>query len=71
MLFQLIYTYAIILDKYPSFRHNDLSVPNLLVQEINTQVLATRSLPITSPYSYKFNDNNFVIPFIIFSFVQI
>ena len=62
MLFQLIYTYAIILEKYPSFRHNDLSLMNVLVQEIDTEELATRSPPITQPYSYTFNDNNFIIP---------
>ena len=33
VLFQLIYTLAVIHKKYPSFRHNDLKLNNILVQK--------------------------------------
>lgn len=34
IMFQLIYTLAVIQDKYPSFRHNDLHAGNILVSQI-------------------------------------
>ena len=36
LLFQLVYTLTIIQTKYPSFRHNDLHLKNILVQKTNS-----------------------------------
>lgn len=35
ILFKILYTLTIIFDKYPDFRHNDLSLKNILVSKIN------------------------------------
>ena len=49
--FNIIYTLAVIQRVYPSWRHNDLHLKNILVQKVNPATI-----------SYKFGRNNFVIP---------
>ena len=62
MLFQLLYTYAAIFDKFPRYRHNDLSPLNVLVQKIDIEELAQSDPPITQPYHYKCKNDDFIIP---------
>ncbi len=51
VLFQLIAMLALINEKYPSFRHNDLSLPNILVQKTQLKPLE----PNEYPGYYKYN----------------
>ena len=62
ILFQLFYTYACIQTKDPSFRHNDLSLTNVLVQEIEIPDGYEGHY-----YHYQFKDLHYLIPVTTFS----
>lgn len=56
ILFQLFYTLAIIHTKYPSFRHDDLKLNNILLKTTNL------SKDTKTFYKYKIGNKSFVIP---------
>ena len=62
LLFQLFYTYACIQINDPSFRHNDLSLNNVLVQEIEIPDGYDGHY-----YHYQFRDSHYLIPITTFS----
>ena len=55
IFFQLLSVLAIIQSKYPSFRHNDLKMNNLLVNEIAIS-------PKDNKYFYKINNQVYHVP---------
>lgn len=52
ILFQLIFTLAIIQSKYPKFRHNDLKANNILISKVEND----------NKKRYVFNDKKFELP---------
>ena len=62
ILFQLFFTYAAIQTQDPSYRHNDLSLPNILVQEITIPDGYQKHF-----YHYQFKDTHFLIQVTNFS----
>jgi serine/threonine protein kinase len=55
IFFQIIITIALIQDKYPGFRHNDLKPNNILIQKI--------AIDGNKDYSvYMYNDNTYKVP---------
>lgn len=60
ILFQIIYTFSVITDKYPSFRHNDLHTENILIK-----------LDYNTPYNpnmlkclkYVFGKDKYYVPY--------
>jgi hypothetical protein len=62
LIFQLIFTFAAIQTLDNSFRHNDLSLPNLLVQEIDIPEGYENHL-----YHYQFLEHHFLVPIQNFS----
>lgn len=58
LFFQIIYTLTVIQMKYPNFRHNDLHLKNILVQETNTH----KSDNYLYHLKIKHKDYYFVIP---------
>ena len=60
LLFQMISMLALIQEKYPSFRHNDLSMANILVQStVKEGVEDTKS---TGYYKYHINGKDYYVP---------
>lgn len=59
IFFQLLSVLAIIQNKYPSFRHNDLKANNLLVHKIPTS-------QSNNKFKYKINGQVYIIPSIGF-----
>lgn len=57
IIFQILFTLALIHQKYPAFRHNDMKANNILVQ-----LTTTREEQSTSRYSYLMNKTRFVVP---------
>ena len=55
IFFQLLSVLAIIHNKYPAFRHNDLKMNNLLVNEIAIS-------PTDTKYYYKINNQVYHVP---------
>ena len=55
ILFQIIFTLAVIQKKYPGFRHNDLKANNILVQ-------ITQKPKEEQFFQYKFENKEFHIP---------
>lgn len=55
IFFQIISTLAVIQGKYPSFRHNDLKLNNILIQNIDT----THS---DRPFIYTVDEQTFYVP---------
>lgn len=55
LFFQLLSVLAIIHNKYPSFRHNDLKMNNILVNEIALS-------PTNTKYYYKINNQIYHVP---------
>ena len=53
IFFQIIATLAVIQDKYPSFRHNDLKANNVLLQYIK---------PEKKEFKYLINGKEYIIP---------
>ena len=51
LLFQIIYTMAVIQRVYPSWKHNDFHRENILIQKIENPIV-----------HYQFERNNFIIP---------
>ena len=51
LLFQVIYTLAVIQNAYPTWRHNDLHCENVLVQKVKKANI-----------HYSFKGNNFIVP---------
>ena len=56
IIFQLIYTLMVIQEKFPSFRHNDLHLGNILVDIVN------KESKMVYQVNYKNKKYNFVIP---------
>jgi hypothetical protein len=56
IFFQIISTLAVIQNKYPSFRHNDMKANNILVHTDGDDVNST------SKYLYKINGKTYIIP---------
>lgn len=56
LFFQILSVLAIIQNKYPSFRHNDLKVNNILVQKIDSDKTKNNKF-----YHY-INDQEYVVP---------
>ena len=52
IFFQILSVLAVIQNKYPSFRHNDLKANNILIQEIEKK----------HKYRYKINNQIYIIP---------
>ena len=61
-LFQLIYTYACIQSIDPTYRHNDLSLPNVLLQKIYVPDEYKGHY-----YHYQFKNRHYLIPITNFS----
>jgi hypothetical protein len=59
IFFQLLSVLAIIQNKYPSFRHNDLKANNLLVHKIPTS-------KTNNKFKYKINGQIYIVPSIGF-----
>ena len=57
IIFQLLFTLALVHEKYPSFRHNDMKANNILVQLTDTQNRANNRF-----YKYNLDNVEFVIP---------
>jgi hypothetical protein len=57
ILFQILFTLALIHQKYPAFRHNDMKANNILVQLTDIK----RNKP-DSRYRYNIDDTKFIIP---------
>jgi hypothetical protein len=55
LMFQIISVLAIIQNKYPSFRHNDMKANNLLVHKIETSKENTK-------FKYKINGQIYIVP---------
>lgn len=57
IIFQILFTLALVQQKYPAFRHNDLKANNILVQkmEINKEQENCR-------YRYNIGNTKFIIP---------
>ena len=53
IFFQIISTLAIIQDKYPGFRHNDLKANNILVKATDSE---------KKEFKYNINGNEYVVP---------
>lgn len=53
IIFQILSVLAVIQQKYPAFRHNDLKANNLLVHNIQTN---------NKKYKYKINGQTYIIP---------
>ena len=61
-IFQLIFTFACIQKQDPSYRHNDLSCPNVLIQEIEVPAEYRGHY-----YHYEFSGKHYLIPVTNFS----
>ena len=55
LFFQIISVLAIIQNKYPSFRHNDMKANNILVHKIQTN-------KTNSKFKYKINGQVYIVP---------
>jgi serine/threonine protein kinase len=55
ILFQILSVLAIIQNKYPSFRHNDMKANNILVHKIHTS-------KENSKFKYKINGQTYIVP---------
>ncbi len=55
IFFQILSVLAIIHDKYPSFRHNDMKANNILIHNIDIN-------ENNKKYLYKINNQNYVVP---------
>ena len=60
LLFQMLAMVALIQEKIPSFRHNDLSLSNILVQQ--TYSPAPSPAAATSYYKYRINNTDYWVP---------
>lgn len=60
LLFQMIAMLALIQEKYPTFRHNDLSLSNILVQ--NTRVKPLDETEFGGYYKYTIYGKTYCIP---------
>lgn len=60
LIFQLLAMLALIQEKYPSFRHNDLSLCNVLVQNSRLQSLDETEYP--GYYKYNINGKVYCVP---------
>jgi serine/threonine protein kinase len=58
IFFQVLSTLAVIHEKYPEFRHNDLKANNILVHYIELDP-ETKHL---NKYKYKINEHEFIVP---------
>jgi serine/threonine protein kinase len=56
IFFQIISTLAIIFDKYPSFRHNDLKANNILVYKLN------KNKNKNNKFIYQINNSKYIVP---------
>lgn len=56
LFFQIISTLAVIHDKYPSFRHNDMKANNILLQ------LISKSLKKNNSVKYTINGKSYILP---------
>ena len=54
VLFQIIYTLAVIQNEYPSWRHNDFLCQNILLQK--------HKMVVGNKINYQFKGNNFLVP---------
>lgn len=57
IIFQILFTLALVHEKYPSFRHNDMKANNILVHYTNIKNNKTNSF-----YRYKIDNVAFIIP---------
>ncbi|XWV26279.1 putative serine/threonine-protein kinase [Tupanvirus soda lake] len=57
IIFQILFTLALVHQKYPAFRHNDMKANNILVQETDIK----RNRP-ECRYRYNIDDVKFIIP---------
>ncbi len=55
IIFQILSVLAVIQNKYPSFRHNDMKANNILVQKIPTS-------KDNSKFKYKINGQIYIVP---------
>ena len=55
LFFQVLSVLAIIQEKYPEFRHNDLKANNLLIQNIESRNKNNK-------FKYKINGNTYIVP---------
>ena len=55
ILFQIISVLAIIQNKYPTFRHNDMKANNILIHKIDIDIN-------NKNYLYKINNKSFIVP---------
>lgn len=55
IFFQILYTLAVVHDKYPAFRHNDMKANNILIRQTEKT---------EGHYSYKFDAYQFIVPHI-------
>ncbi len=63
IFFQILSVLAVIQNKYPSFRHNDLKANNILVHYTKNNTKNTESIDINKPkLGYLINDTQFIIP---------
>ncbi len=60
MIFQMLAMLALIQEKYPSFRHNDLSLANILVQ--NTRIVPLDVTEYGGYYKYTINGKTYCVP---------
>ena len=60
LLFQMLAMVALIQEKIPSFRHNDLSLSNILVQQTHVAAAATAAAP--SYYKYRLHGQDYWVP---------
>jgi hypothetical protein len=59
LLFQMISMLALIQEKYPSFRHNDLSMANILVQSTIKRIEDNKT---NGYYKYHINGKDYYVP---------
>lgn len=62
IFFQIFFTLAVIQERYPSFRHNDLKANNILLQKVEHLSSAKRSAS-----KYSLGNYNYIIPNLGFS----
>lgn len=60
LLFQMLAMLALVQEKIPSFRHNDLSLSNILVQE--TTIQTTEMGCHNYYYKYRIGEHEYVVP---------
>jgi len=55
LFFQVLSVLAVVQEKYPSFRHNDLKANNLLIQTIESRNKNNK-------FKYKINGSSYIVP---------